>query len=206
MTPPRPASPCNTPRSPLHLAAENGYADAITTLLGGGADVNDVEKNGVRPLHYAALGGYVEVVKLLLKAGADVNKLSKNKRAWARFAGGVHAGAGARRGASVRAAACSHGCTQKVCSCHLRVAQRVLLFCSTVCCSFAPRVADGWSESSDVASCGRGAVVGSSAGAKLVGGTSALSRRYTASVALPTRAPAGPFYTHTPVPLGAIGL
>ena len=32
------------------------------------------------------------------------------------------------------------------------------------------------------------------------------TRRYTASVALPTRAPAGPFYTPSSVPLGAIGL
>ena len=60
-------------RTPLMLAAENGFVQCVELLLDKGADVNVTNIYGYTPLIYAAKKGSRECVKLLLDKGADVN-------------------------------------------------------------------------------------------------------------------------------------
>lgn len=63
----------------IHVAAQNGHADVVATLIQSGADVNAVDRHGNGPLWTA---GYeaakaadtdasLSIVAMLLKAGAD---------------------------------------------------------------------------------------------------------------------------------------
>ena len=58
--------------NPLVEAARRTDADAVRSLLGGGADVNASEADGTTALHWAARLDSVELADLLLAAGADV--------------------------------------------------------------------------------------------------------------------------------------
>ena len=58
--------------TPLLLAAKNGDAAMIETLLKGGADPNQATTNGTSPLMFAAASGNVAAVKTLLDKGADI--------------------------------------------------------------------------------------------------------------------------------------
>ncbi|KAI5849632.1 ankyrin repeat-containing domain protein [Morchella snyderi] len=62
----------NHGRTPLQLAAENGYFDAAQLLLISGAHVDAIDEYGRGIMSYAAQGGHVDVVKLLLDRGAGV--------------------------------------------------------------------------------------------------------------------------------------
>ena len=69
-------------RAPLHVAADNGRADAVALLLEHGADV-DLRSTGNgsagwTPLHMAAYTACPRCIALLLAAGADVNAKSIN--------------------------------------------------------------------------------------------------------------------------------
>ena len=57
----------------LHDCARSGDCDALTTLIGQGANLNQKDKHQRTALHLAAWAGHVEVVKALLAAGADKN-------------------------------------------------------------------------------------------------------------------------------------
>lgn len=62
--------------TPLSLAAAFGGPEAVTALLGRGADIELSTSNPnitVRPLHAAAFGRNPQTVKVLLESGADVN-------------------------------------------------------------------------------------------------------------------------------------
>lgn len=59
--------------TPLHLAAQKGFVDVVSTLLAGGADPNALTATGVAPLHFAAESGDVSTVQALVQRGADVN-------------------------------------------------------------------------------------------------------------------------------------
>ena len=65
--------------TPLHEAARQGDADAITVLINAGADPNvkDAQDGGI-PLHEAALRGHTEAIAALLDAGADTNAKNEN--------------------------------------------------------------------------------------------------------------------------------
>ena len=58
--------------NPLVEAARSADADAVRTLLDGGADANAAEADGTTALHWAARLDSVELADLLLDAGADV--------------------------------------------------------------------------------------------------------------------------------------
>jgi ankyrin repeat protein len=74
--------------TPLHVAAREGHADAIRTLLSAGADVNavDVETKdsgypeGWTPLHLAVLFRKTKVAELLLDKGAKANAADRRGR------------------------------------------------------------------------------------------------------------------------------
>ena len=71
-------------RTPLHVAADNGRADAVALLLEHGADVGlrsdgySFRDEGSTPLHNAAFYGHPHCIALLLAAGADVNAKTTN--------------------------------------------------------------------------------------------------------------------------------
>ena len=64
--------------TPLLLAAKNGDAAMIETLLKGGADPNLATTNGTQPLMFAAASGNVLAVRLLLDKGADAAAKEKS--------------------------------------------------------------------------------------------------------------------------------
>ena len=57
--------------NPLVEAAKRADADAVRTLLDGGADANAAEADGTTALHWAARLDSVELAELLLARGAD---------------------------------------------------------------------------------------------------------------------------------------
>ncbi len=63
-------------RTPLHVAALAGEADAVARLLAGGADIHARDALGETPIHAAAKRLRAECVQLLLDAGADPNAIT----------------------------------------------------------------------------------------------------------------------------------
>jgi ankyrin repeat protein len=57
--------------APLRLAALEGNAEKVRSLIEGGADIDAMAPDGHTPLLDAAREGHVEVVEVLLEAGAD---------------------------------------------------------------------------------------------------------------------------------------
>ena len=59
-------------RTPLHLAARYGLAEACRRLIDAGCPLDANAYNNFTALHLAAMNNRVEVVRLLIEAGADV--------------------------------------------------------------------------------------------------------------------------------------
>jgi uncharacterized protein len=59
--------------TPLILAAKNGSATVMASLLKAGADVDALTSNGTTPLMLAAASGNLDAVLILLDHGANVN-------------------------------------------------------------------------------------------------------------------------------------
>ena len=58
----------------VHIAAQNGQADAIHMLAGAGADVTIADNHGATPIHFAAYYGHANAICVLAVKGADVDK------------------------------------------------------------------------------------------------------------------------------------
>ncbi len=65
-------------KTPLNLAALNGYKDAVKLLLSRGASVN-ATSDGPNPLTSAAYGCKPEIVELLIANGADIETGGSNE-------------------------------------------------------------------------------------------------------------------------------
>ena len=63
--------------TPLLWAAVTGRAEAIGLLIGRGADVNAVDRDGSTALHAAAFLGHEKAVDVLVRNGAKVNATNK---------------------------------------------------------------------------------------------------------------------------------
>ena len=72
----------------LHVAAQNGRAEALDMLIRAGADVNATDRHGNGPLWTAgyeaakaiATDANMSIVAMLLKAGADPHRINKAGR------------------------------------------------------------------------------------------------------------------------------
>ncbi|ELT99296.1 hypothetical protein CAPTEDRAFT_27724, partial [Capitella teleta] len=62
--------------TPLHEAANHGFADIVEALIDHGANVNDRGGEGcggITPLHDACACGNSDVIRVLLNKGADAD-------------------------------------------------------------------------------------------------------------------------------------
>lgn len=57
---------------PLMWATKRNYPEVVAILMAGGANVNEVDRDGNTALHWAAKRGYEDMVKFLIAKGADV--------------------------------------------------------------------------------------------------------------------------------------
>ena len=60
--------------TPMHLAAKNGHADVVKSLMLQGANPSAKNANGCTPLHLAAKYGHANVIMALLDFGRDENQ------------------------------------------------------------------------------------------------------------------------------------
>jgi ankyrin repeat protein len=65
------------PLTPLMALATWHRTDAIRALLDAGAQVDEVDSDGITVLGWAAIGNRVEMARLLIQRGADVNHVDK---------------------------------------------------------------------------------------------------------------------------------
>ena len=56
--------------TPIFIAAEWGYLDAVKLLLSRGANINALKSGGVSPYHIACMQGHLEVATFLLRRGS----------------------------------------------------------------------------------------------------------------------------------------
>lgn len=66
-------------RTPLHLAAYQGYADITKLLLAAKANPSAMSEDGTTPLHTAAAYDRTEIVKLLIDGKANFNARDKDE-------------------------------------------------------------------------------------------------------------------------------
>ena len=64
--------------SPLMIAIARNDCEMLSTLLDGGADVNESDGDGLTPLMAASVLGRKEIIGTLLSHGADVNVRTKD--------------------------------------------------------------------------------------------------------------------------------
>ncbi len=67
--------------TPLHNAADGGYAQIIGALALAGGNPNLKSKRNHTPLHLAAYRGHIEAAEALIKAGADVDAVNDENAA-----------------------------------------------------------------------------------------------------------------------------
>lgn len=65
-------------KTPLHIAASEGFSDMFRFLMCSGADVGVVDKMGQTPIEKAVLAENVDAIQLLVEAGVSTNELCSN--------------------------------------------------------------------------------------------------------------------------------
>jgi len=85
---------CGMPAAdtPLTIAAENGDAATVRTLLARGADVDGKDSHGLTPLVRAARRGHFDAALALLDGGADPNRYDsvRTRPGWSPLMNAVH--------------------------------------------------------------------------------------------------------------------
>ena len=77
---------------PLMIAAAEGYATTVSTLIQAGADVNAKNNRGRTALMFAASYGYTAIAKDLLTHGADPNIVPRDGTGWTALIAAAHKG------------------------------------------------------------------------------------------------------------------
>jgi ankyrin repeat protein len=62
---------------PMHLAAKEGYAYFVRSLLGREASLTSRDHKGNSPMHYAAIHGKPDVIREILRNGPDLHLCNK---------------------------------------------------------------------------------------------------------------------------------
>ena len=54
------------------IAAQTGFAEVVTFLVGQGAMLNHTAKHGLTAVMLAVISGHADIVRTLVRAGADL--------------------------------------------------------------------------------------------------------------------------------------
>ncbi|EAY04032.1 hypothetical protein TVAG_055180 [Trichomonas vaginalis G3] len=65
-------------KTPLHIAAENGYKELVELFISHGADVNSIDYDGKTALYYAAENNHKEIIEFLITHDANINATEKS--------------------------------------------------------------------------------------------------------------------------------
>jgi len=65
------------PQSPLMMIATTHRTDAARALLDAGAQVDEVDNDGITVLGWAAISNRLDIARLMIQRGADVNHVDK---------------------------------------------------------------------------------------------------------------------------------
>jgi ankyrin repeat protein len=60
------------PPTALHRACSAGLSSAVSRLLAGEIEVNEIDDNGLAPIYYGTVSGNAAIVRMLVERGADV--------------------------------------------------------------------------------------------------------------------------------------
>jgi FOG: Ankyrin repeat len=74
-------------KTAIHIASEEGHADIVEYLIANGANIAQLDSQGLAPIHYAAKNGHIAVADRLIHAGEDINRRSDHSK---RLKGPLH--------------------------------------------------------------------------------------------------------------------
>jgi ankyrin repeat protein len=66
------------PQTPMMMVAATHRVDSVRAMLDAGADVNEVDGDGISLLQWSVLANRVDIARLLIQRGAEVNHVDKN--------------------------------------------------------------------------------------------------------------------------------
>ena len=68
----------NTLQREFYDACKSGDIEVVKLLLDKGADINQVNSDGITPLSISCLSGHLATSELLISSGADINQADSN--------------------------------------------------------------------------------------------------------------------------------
>lgn len=76
----------NAGRTPLTMAAQQGWVEGVSALIAGGARVDVTSRTGETPLIYAVHARNLEMIEALVEAGADPDRADNTGRSAREYA------------------------------------------------------------------------------------------------------------------------